>query len=69
MRMFLKRFPDVAALIVFFLPVGLWAHLTGQALPESTWLYFLLLAIWMRLVRIDWAAGEGRQRERAGETR
>ncbi len=69
MRMFLKRFPDVAALVVFFLPVGLWAHLTGRTLPESTWLYFLLLAIWMRLVRIDWAAEEGRRRERAGESR
>ncbi len=64
MRIFLKRFPDVAALIVFFLPIGLWAYLTGRNLPESAWLYFLLLAIWMRLVRIDWASEESRHSDR-----
>ncbi len=69
MKTFLKRFPDVAALVVFFLPVGLWAHLTGRNLPESTWLYFLLLAIWMRLVRIDWATEESRRADRAGGAR
>jgi hypothetical protein len=69
MKTFVKRFPDVAALVVFFLPVGLWAHLTGRNLPESVWLYFLLLAIWMRLVRIDWGAEESRRADRAGGRR
>ncbi len=69
MKTFLKRFPDVAALVVLFFPVGLWGYLTGRAFPESAWLYFLLLAIWMRLVRIDWAAAEGRQGNGAGGAR
>ncbi len=69
MNIFLKRFPDVAALVIFFVPVGLWAYLTGRGLPESAWLYFLLLAIWMRLVRIDWAAEESRRADRAGGAR
>ncbi|HWT77911.1 MAG TPA: hypothetical protein VN648_03835 [Candidatus Methylomirabilis sp.] len=66
MKTFLRRFPDVAAVAVFFLPIGLWANLSGRGLPESAWLYVLLLAIWMRLVRIDWAAEDSRGADRAG---
>lgn len=62
MSLFLNRFPDVATLIALFGPIGMWAHLTGRPLPEATWLHFLLLAIWMRLVKISWGCEERRTR-------
>jgi len=64
MKYLLNRVPDLAAVIILFGPARLWAYLNGTILPDSFWIYMLLLLIWMRLMKMDWGLEE-RSRSRS----
>ena len=54
MNKLIKKFPDVIACFVLFAPITLWNWFKGESLPSNYGLYIVLVAIWMRLVLIDW---------------
>ncbi len=53
MKEFLSKFPDMAVFVVFAAFGRLGAFLSGEPIPEFSWLYLMLFLIWMRLAKID----------------
>lgn len=51
---FFELLPDLAAVLVLYGPVFLWARLKGEPIPDIAFIYLILTLIWFRLLALDW---------------
>ena len=50
----LEKVPDVIAVGILSAGGYITHCVSREPMPEDTWLYLILLLIWLRLVKIDW---------------